>query len=99
MKLIVLKSAVTDIKEINKYLCEFGQQPARKFRQSVEKFREQVVNTPYMYPEYAPLPEYRRAILEYGYLLFYKVDEEIDRIKIYRVLHGKQQPSLHLHLS
>lgn len=94
MKLIVLKTAINDVNEIHEALVEYGSGPSDKFKLSFKKFCTQVVVTPFMYPEYAPVPDYRRAVLEYGYLLFYKVDIKYGIVKIYRVLHGKRKVTL-----
>ena len=94
MKIIVLKSAIEDIEEIHETLNEFDPGPSENFKLSFKKFCSQVVDTPYMWPVYIHTPAYRRAVLEYGYLLFYKVDEEANLVKIYRVLHGKRNVQL-----
>jgi len=38
------------------------------------------------------LPKYRRAIIEYDYLVFYQVEESngVTRAKVFRVLQGKR---------
>ena len=94
MKVKILKSAINDIKEIHGYLNEFGPEPAEKLKLSFKKFCSQVIDTPFLWPVCANTPDYRRAVLEYGYLLFYKVDEKAKLVKIYRVLHGKRNVSL-----
>jgi plasmid stabilization system protein ParE len=35
-------------------------------------------------------PKYRRAVIEYDYLIFYQVEESTGRAKVFRVLHGKR---------
>ena len=86
----ILKTAITDIKEIHDTLNEYGNEPQHKFRLSFNKFCDQVVTHPFMYPVYQHALDYRRAVLEYDYLLFYKVDEKAGLIKIYRVVHNKR---------
>jgi len=90
MKPIILKLARDDLKEIHDYLSEFGVSPARKFRESFEKFCIQVESMPYMFSQYEHNPKYRRAVIKYDYLVFYLVDEKSGRTQVYRVLHGKR---------
>ena len=93
MTIKVLKSAIWDLKEIHETLNGFGELPVNKFRLSFEKFSTQVTATPFMCPIYAHAPTYRRALLEYGYLLFYQVNEVDHVVEVYRVLHGKRNAS------
>ena len=96
MKPIVLKLARDDLREIREYLSEFGVNPPKRFRESFEKFCNQVESTPYIYSRYGPNPKYRRAVIKYDYLIFYQVEESNGRVKIYRVLHGKRDIELQL---
>jgi len=50
---------------------------------------------PYMWPEYQLKPEYRRMVLE-DHLLFYTVDEDERKVKIYRVLYSKMDIRKHV---
>ena len=93
MKPVVLKLARDDLKEIRDRLSEFGASPPIKFRESFEKFCTQVENMPYMYSQYENNLKYRRAVIEYDYLVFYQVEDESERVKIFRVLHGKRDIS------
>ncbi|MCL1940997.1 MAG: type II toxin-antitoxin system RelE/ParE family toxin [Synergistaceae bacterium] len=88
MKLAVLKLAKDDLKEIHEYLSEFGEDPPCKFRASFEKFCAQAANMPHSYSQYEHAPNYRKAVLAFGYLVFYRAEK--DKVKIYRVLHGKR---------
>ncbi|MCL2252875.1 MAG: type II toxin-antitoxin system RelE/ParE family toxin [Lachnospiraceae bacterium] len=90
MKLVILKLARNDLKEIHEYLSEFGESPNRKFRASFEEFCIQIVNTPYMFNKYEHNPNFRKAAIIFEYLVFYQVDDKTKKVKIYRVLHGKQ---------
>lgn len=90
MRLSVLRLAKSDLKEIHLRLSEYGETPTKKFRESFEKFCAQIVNMPYMFEQYEYNPSYRRAVIVYDYLVFYKVDESKGVIKVYRVLHGKR---------
>lgn len=82
--------ARADLREIRGYLAEHGEAPPKKLRESFEKFAHQVADMPNMYSRYEHNPNYRRAVIEYGYLVFYQVDEAAGDIKVYRVLHGKR---------
>ena len=90
MKISLLKLARNDLKEIKEYLMEFGEIPPNKFRKSFEKFCVQIADMPYMSAAYEHNPKYRKATIIYDYLIFYQVDEKMNIIKIYRVLHGKR---------
>ena len=94
MKPIVLKLARDDLQEIRERLSEFGVNPTKRFRDSFEKLCVQAENMPYTYSRYGPSPEYRRAVHEYDYLVFYQVEEGSGRVKIYRVLHRKRDVEL-----
>ena len=90
MKPIVLKLARDDLKAIREALSEFGANPPMKFREGFEKFCSNVTSMPLMYSQYEYNPEYRRAVMAYGFIVFYKVEEGSNRAEIYRVLHGKR---------
>ena len=83
-------SVNNDLNKIHEYLSELGGNSSKKFRESFEKFIEQVSNMPFMFPQYARKPKYHKTTLAYNYLVFYKVDKKNKTIKIQRVLHGKQ---------
>jgi len=90
MKVVILRLAKNDLKEIREYLSEFGEKPPKKFRESFEKFCNQVTDNPHMYSQYKHDASYRKAVIAYGYLIFYQVDENSNIVKIYRILHGKR---------
>ena len=90
MKLSILSLAKNDLKEIRLYLSEYGESPPKKFRDGFEKFCAQVVDMPFMFSQYEYNPNYRKAVIIFDYLIFYKVDESKGKIMIYRVLHGKR---------
>ena len=87
----VLSLAQNDLREIYDYLSEFGENPPKKFRESFEKLIEQISNMPYMFSEYKYNVNYRKAVIIFEYLIFYRVDERKNEVKIYRVLHGKRE--------
>jgi len=92
MKPIILRLARDDLKEIHERLIEFGRIPPKKFRDSFTTFCTNVTSMPYMYPEYEINPKYRKAVIEYDYLVFYQIEKDSskEKVKIYRVLHGKR---------
>jgi len=90
MKPIILKLAREDLKEIHEYLSKFGMNPQKKLRESFERFCTQVGSMPYIYAQYELNPEYRKAVIEYDYLVFYQVDVSTGQVKVFRVLHGKR---------
>ena len=90
-KIAVLSLAQNDLREIHGYLSEFGEKPPKKFREGFEKFVEQVSNMPYMFCAYERDSNYRKAMIIFEYLIFYRVDEHKNEVKIYRVLHGKRK--------
>jgi len=95
MKPIVLSLAKSDLKEIRERLVEFGNIPPKKFRDSFTWLCSNITSMPYMYPKYELNPNYHKAVIEYDYLVFYKVEKvnKKDRAMIYRVLHGKRDVS------
>ena len=78
-----------DLQAIYESLYDFGENPLKKFNESVDKFVEKVSEMPYLFSAYEWNPKYRRASLAYGYLIFYRVNKEDNTVKLYRVLHGK----------
>jgi len=86
----ILSLARNDLKEIRDYLKDFGNVPKHKFRKSFDKYAIDVSNNPYIYPEYEENKNYRKAIIEYGYLVFYTVDEEKKVVGIMRVLSSRR---------
>ena len=94
MKVFILKLARNDLQEIREYLSEFGESPAKKFRESFENFYKQVSDMPYTYAQYVHNPLFRRAVIIFGYLVFYGVDESRNIVRVYRVLHGKRNVEL-----
>lgn len=90
MKLLILSHARDDLHDIRKHLSDYGTNPPRKFRESFEKFCVQVTDMPYMFGQCEYNLDYRTAVIEFGYLIFYKVDVPTNSIMVYRVLHGKR---------
>ena len=91
MKPDILRIAQNDLKEIHEHLFEFGENPMRKFKASFVKFCSQVSDMPFMFNQYKyNNSKYRCAVIAFGYLVFYQVEEGSKKVKIYRVLHGKR---------
>ena len=90
IELSILSIARNDLKEIRLYLSEYGESPPKKFRDSFQKFCTQIINMPNMYSQYEYKQDYRKSVIVYDYLVFYKVDESKGKVMVYRVLHGKR---------
>ena len=93
MKPIILKLARDDLKEIHRYLSEYGVHPPQEFRESFEKFCTQVADMPFLHSVYESNVKYRRAVLAFDHPVFYRVEETSGRVRIYRVLYGKRNIS------
>ncbi|MDR2167134.1 MAG: type II toxin-antitoxin system RelE/ParE family toxin [Clostridiales bacterium] len=90
MGINVLKLARNDLKEIYEYLSEFGDTPSEKFRRSFEKFCGTVRLLPEIFGEYRSNPDYRYHSIEFGYIVFYKINKDTNSIDVYRTLHSKR---------
>ena len=90
MRVTILTLARNDLRDIRKHLSDYGSIPPKRFRASFEEFCIQVADMPYMFGVYENKPKYRRAVIIYGYLVFYQVDEKMNTVKVFRVLHGKR---------
>jgi len=92
MKPVILKLARDDLKEIHSRLIEYGNIPQKKFKDTFKTFCDNVTTMPHMYPEYDYNSKYRKAVVEYDYLVFYQIEkvDNKERARVYRVLHGKR---------
>ena len=90
MKVAVLESAESDLRIIREILKEYGKTPTVNFRKSLSQFRRHVSKMPLMYPEYEYNSAFRAAVLVYDYIVFYKVDEAANMVRIFRILHGNR---------
>jgi len=88
----LLGIAENDIDEICEYLSQFYPSTPGKFLDALDKDLENVSRNPYMYPIYEYNKKYRRIVTN-DYLVFYKIDEETNFVRVYRILHGKQNIS------
>ena len=93
-KPIYLPAANLDIIRIDEALSSYPSKASRIFREIEEKVG-QLEDMPYMWPVYQAKPKYRRMVIE-DYLLFYIVDEDIHKVRIYRILYSKMDIPEHL---
>ena len=85
----LLGLAENDIDEICKYLSQFYTGTPEKFLDVLEKDFENISFNPYMYPKYEYNKEYHKIVTD-DYLVFYKIDAENNLVRVFRILHGKQ---------
>ncbi|MDR2569469.1 MAG: type II toxin-antitoxin system RelE/ParE family toxin [Oscillospiraceae bacterium] len=93
-KPVYLPIANLDIIRIDEVLTKYPNK-AKRFFQEMESKIIDLEDNPYMWPVYQANLEYRRMILE-DHLLFYKVDEDEHKVKIYRILYDKMNIPEHL---
>jgi len=91
---IYLPVANRDIIRIDDALMEYPNKAKRIFQEMDSKVTDLEI-MPYMWPVYQAKPEYRRMNLE-DHLLFYKVDEDEHKVRVYRILYDKMNISEHL---
>ena len=84
--------AENDIDEICRYLSQLYTGTPGKFLDALEKDFENISLNPHMYPKYKYNKEYRKIVAN-DYLVFYKIDEENNLVRVFRILHGKQNIS------
>lgn len=93
-KVSYLPIADSDIIRIDAALSDYPSKAKRLF-QEIESKVADLEDMPYMWPVYHLKPEYRCMVLE-DHLLFYKVDEDDHKVRIYRVLYSKMNIPVHL---
>jgi len=86
----ILNIARNDLKEIRDYLSEFGSTPKSKLKESFYQYMKNISDNPYIYPEYEENKKYRKAVIQYEYLVFFTVDENNKTVKTERVLSSKR---------
>jgi plasmid stabilization system protein ParE len=84
-----LARAEQDLDEICAWLSQFYPGTVGRFLDAFEAGINNLEENPYMYRTYPENPVYRRLLVQ-DYLAFYRVDEDLHEVKIYRVLHGKR---------
>ena len=88
----LLGLAESDIDEICVYLSQFYPSTPSKFLDELEENFKNVSLNPYMYQKYEYNKDYRKIVTG-DYLVFYKIDNENNLVKVYRILHGKRNIS------
>ena len=73
-----------DLIEIGDYLSRFYESTFENFMKTFEEKISNLQETPYMASGYR---SYRKLVV-LKYLVFYKVDEDEKRVRIYRIIHG-----------
>ena len=84
-----IKSAKTDVSEIQSNLSQYYPSTPLKFLKALKKNIEILSENPLMYPVYEWNQSYRKMPMR-DYLVFYKVLEETKTIEIHRVLYAKR---------
>ncbi|MCL2321460.1 MAG: type II toxin-antitoxin system RelE/ParE family toxin [Oscillospiraceae bacterium] len=87
-RIYILDDAKTDLKEIRRYLSDYGTVPKQKIKESFNTLIKNLADNPFIYSVYDDNQKYRKAVIEYGYLVFYTVENKIVRIQ--RVLNDRQ---------
>ena len=93
-KVEYLPIADRDIAALSDALADYPNKAMRVFLE-MEKKLKHLEDMPYMWPAYQLKPEYRRMVLE-DHLLFYTVDEDEHRVKVYRILYDKMDIPKHM---
>jgi len=75
-----------DIADIKAYLSQFYENTFPNFMAKLERNVKNLEDMPYIGVAYK---DYRRLVVD-DYLVFYKVDETMHTVQIFRVLHGAQ---------
>ena len=88
----LLSLAENDIDEICEYLSQYYPGTPGKFLDALEKEFNRVSLNPNMFSKFEYNKEYRKLATG-DFLVFYKIDEENNLVRIYRVLHGKRSIS------
>lgn len=90
------RRAEEDIHAIDDYLAENAPQADVKFMDHLRELVQLLKRFPFMGKKSEFLAGSRRIVLVYGYILFYRVNEDEKAIEILRVLHGKRriEPSI-----
>ena len=84
--IIYLPVAEQDLENIAEYFSRFYTSTFWNFMNMLEKSIVNLETSPFMGVKYG---NYRKLVVS-DYLVFYKVDEDAELVKIYRVLHGVQ---------
>ncbi len=77
------------------YLSQYSLSAPERFRERLYTRIENLKTAPKVYAEYPFAPEYRHIVID-KYIAVYRVEEETNRIFMYRLLHGKQDIASYL---
>lgn len=91
-KVVILESAVQQIKEIKNYLEPLSGQAAVRIPQQIMKQISALEDRAMMYQVYEKNPAYRRLFVE-NYTVFYRILDEEETVKVYQVLHSMMDAS------
>jgi len=86
-EVLLLPLVDRDILRISDALAGYPGKAKRLFHE-IEKKLKILENIPYLCPVYQMKSKYRQMVLE-DHLLFYRVDEEEKKVKVYRVLYSR----------
>ena len=95
-KIAFLPEAKADAEEIRQYLSQYYESTVRNFFTMLKKRTNLLKSNPFMAPPYQDRPVYRQLVVE-EYLVFYKVDEGNQSIKIHRILHESKEIDRYIH--
>jgi plasmid stabilization system protein ParE len=84
----LLRRAIRDLDDVCAYLSGFYPGTVGRFLEALEQSLDAVAHNPSMYAEYNANKQYRRMIV-HNYLVFYRIFETSEMIRVYRILHGR----------
>jgi plasmid stabilization system protein ParE len=93
-RVLYLPLAGQDISQINDALADYPNKAKRLFIE-IEKKIKILEDMPYIWPVYQINTKYRQMVLE-DHLLFYTVDENERKVKVYRILYNQMDIPKHV---
>ena len=84
-----LPEAMADAEEIRQYLSQYYASTVRNFFNLLKQRIALLKSNPFIAQPYPERPTYRRLVVN-DYLVFYKVNDELELIEIHRILHGSR---------
>ena len=84
-----------DIDRIGAWLAQFYPSTPIKFQIAMQKFAQNVAESPRMYALWNVNPKYRRAVVD-KYLVFYTVHDKLQAVRVHRVLRGSWDIPRHM---
>jgi addiction module RelE/StbE family toxin len=82
-----LQTALNDIAEIQVFNKRFSEKYQTEIIAKIKHACQLLALNPEIHPHYRHNPSFRRIVVD-DYQVFYKVDEQAERVSIYRILHG-----------